>query len=69
MCHELSDCPAATLGAWANRMLCGKCSRESVYSDKPCAHCGNTFAKPGGAHWQVSSSASNPISLTLALAL
>ena len=51
-CHELSDCPAAALGAWANRMLCGKCSRESAYSDKPCAHCGNTFAKPGGAHWQ-----------------
>ena len=22
------------------------------YSDKPCEHCGNTFTKSGGAHWQ-----------------
>ena len=33
-------------------MLCGKCSREMAYSDQPCVHCGNTFTKPGGAHWQ-----------------
>ena len=33
-------------------MLCGKCSREMPYSDHPCQHCGNTFTKPGGAHWQ-----------------
>lgn len=52
ICHEQSDCPAASLGAWANRMVCGKCSREMPYSDKPCEHCGNTFTKPGGAHWQ-----------------
>ena len=32
-------------------MLCGKCSREMPYSDQPCDHCGNTFTKPGGAHW------------------
>ena len=51
VCHEQSDCPAAGLGAWANRMLCGKCSREMPYSDQPCDHCGNTFTKPGGAHW------------------
>ena len=52
VCHDASDCPAAQLGVWANRMLCGKCSREMPYSDKPCAHCGNTFTRPGGAHWQ-----------------
>ena len=52
VCHEASDCPAASMGVWATRMLCGKCSRESAYSDTPCAHCGNTFCKPGGAHWQ-----------------
>ena len=45
-CHEASDCPAAALGVWASRMLCGKCSREMPYSDQPCAHCGNTFCKP-----------------------
>ena len=28
VCHEASDCPAAALGVWATRMLCGKCSRE-----------------------------------------
>ena len=22
------------------------------YSDSPCQHCGNTFCKPGSAHWQ-----------------
>jgi uncharacterized CHY-type Zn-finger protein len=53
VCHEASDCPAASLGVWASRMLCGKCSREMPYADSaPCAHCGNTFTKPGGAHWQ-----------------
>ena len=52
MCHAASDCPAADLGAWANRMLCGKCSKEMPYSDKPCDSCGNTFHGPGGAHWQ-----------------
>ncbi|KAL1499891.1 hypothetical protein AB1Y20_012574 [Prymnesium parvum] len=52
VCHAASDCPAADQGVWANRMLCGKCSRELPYSDTPCPHCGNTFAKPGGAHWQ-----------------
>jgi uncharacterized CHY-type Zn-finger protein len=51
-CHAESDCPAAEQGVWANRMLCGKCSREMAYSDTPCTHCGNTFTKPGGAHWQ-----------------
>ena len=47
VCHEESDCPAASLGVWASRMLCGKCSREMPYADTtPCAHCGNTFCKP-----------------------
>ena len=52
VCHAASDCPAAEQGVWATRMLCGKCSRELPYSDSPCPHCGNTFTKPGGAHWQ-----------------
>ena len=52
VCHEASDCPAAALGVWATRMLCGKCSREMPYADTPCTHCGNTFTRPGGAHWQ-----------------
>ena len=51
-CHEQSDCPAKDLGVWANRMLCGKRSREMPYSDQPCADCGNTFVRPGGTHWQ-----------------
>jgi len=33
-------------------MLCGKCSREMPYSDRPCSSCGNTFTRPGGGHWQ-----------------
>ena len=33
-------------------MLCGKCSREGPYSDRPCQFCGNTYTKPAGAHWQ-----------------
>ena len=32
-------------------MVCGKCSRESAYSNAPCVHCGNAFAPSGGAHW------------------
>eukprot|EP00965_Chrysotila_dentata_P065140 2159421-Pleurochrysis_carterae.AAC.2 len=26
--------------------------RLQAYSDKPCEHCGNTYTKPSGAHWQ-----------------
>ena len=53
-CHAASDCPAAAAGqaVWATRMLCGKCSREMPYSDRPCSSCGNTFTRPGGGHWQ-----------------
>ena len=51
VCHEASDCPAAAMGVWATRMICGKCSREMPYSDAPCAHCGNVFAHQSAAHW------------------
>ena len=30
-CHEASDCPAASMGVWASRMICGKCSRSAMY--------------------------------------
>lgn len=48
VCHGESDCPAAAMGVWATRMLCGKCARESAYSDRPCEHCGNSYARPAG---------------------
>ena len=52
MCHEASDCPVASEGVWATRMICGKCSREGPYSDRPCEHCGNSYINKAGAHWQ-----------------
>lgn len=53
-CHAESECPAAQAGdaVWATRLLCGKCSREHPYSDKPCDACGNSYTVPGGGHWQ-----------------
>eukprot|EP01136_Pigoraptor_vietnamica_P009735 Opistho-1_new@3124 len=38
MCHEANK-PDAHEMAWANRMICGFCSKEQSYSNKPCS-CG-----------------------------
>eukprot|EP00931_Biecheleriopsis_adriatica_P019932 TRINITY_DN13446_c1_g2_i2.p1 TRINITY_DN13446_c1_g2~~TRINITY_DN13446_c1_g2_i2.p1 ORF type:complete len:686 (-),score=211.33 TRINITY_DN13446_c1_g2_i2:28-2085(-) len=51
-CHVESECPAAALGAHANRMICGKCSMEQSYSPaRPCEKCGFTMQAKGSSHW------------------
>mmetsp|Transcript_2554 Transcript_2554/g.7579 ORF Transcript_2554/g.7579 Transcript_2554/m.7579 type:complete len:715 (+) Transcript_2554:108-2252(+) len=51
-CHLESSCPAAALGAHANRMICGKCSMEQSYSAaRPCEKCGFIMMARGSSHW------------------
>lgn len=48
-CHdEATDHPFE----WATRMLCGFCSREQPFSQKPCIHCGTAQVKERTAHWE-----------------
>ncbi|XP_053993343.1 uncharacterized protein LOC128884196 isoform X2 [Hylaeus volcanicus] len=36
---------------WANRMICGHCSREQQYSNKPCV-CGGSLQQGKSSHWE-----------------
>eukprot|EP00927_Polykrikos_kofoidii_P018486 TRINITY_DN18575_c1_g1_i2.p1 TRINITY_DN18575_c1_g1~~TRINITY_DN18575_c1_g1_i2.p1 ORF type:complete len:709 (-),score=163.15 TRINITY_DN18575_c1_g1_i2:256-2382(-) len=52
-CHMESNCPAAGLGAHANRMICGKCSMEQRYDPASlCEKCGFTMGAISSSHWQ-----------------
>ncbi|KAL1920992.1 uncharacterized protein VTP21DRAFT_11627 [Calcarisporiella thermophila] len=44
ICHDEAE---DHTNEFANRMICGFCSREQPYSQKPCASCGNEFARAG----------------------
>lgn len=39
---------------WANRMICGHCSREQRYSPHPCQFCGTVLTKHAsrGGFWE-----------------
>lgn len=38
---------------YANRMICGYCCKEQVYSvEKPCVLCGGAMTKKTGTHWE-----------------
>jgi len=39
---------------WANRMICGYCSREQAFSNKPCGFCGNILGGSSAAktYWE-----------------
>jgi len=51
-CHIESACPAAALGAFATRQICGKCSMEQTYSPaRPCEKCGFSMQAKGSSHW------------------
>ena len=41
------------MGVWANRMICGQCSKEQGYSpDKPCSGCGFKMGQGGSkSNW------------------
>jgi len=59
-CHAESGCPAASLGAHASRMICGKCSMEQSYSPvAPCEKCGFIMRARGGPHWDDGSGTRN----------
>jgi len=51
VCHDLKESHEAQ---WANRMVCGYCSVEQPYANKPCKACeGNvTGSSAGKIHWE-----------------
>lgn len=66
VCHEKSDCPAASVGVWANRMICGQCSREQPFSpDAPCRGCGFKMGRGGSkSHWNAGGGMRDPSRLS-----
>ena len=52
-CHAGSDCAAAGDNVWADRMICGQCSREQRFSaSAPCESCGFKMGQGGSkSHW------------------
>eukprot|EP00050_Salpingoeca_kvevrii_P018921 m.80095 g.80095 ORF g.80095 m.80095 type:complete len:292 (-) comp8198_c2_seq1:19-894(-) len=62
LCHQLSDCPHEN--TLANRMICGKCSREQNDSSKPCAFCGFHMGRKNIAHWEGGQGARNTAALS-----
>ena len=52
-CHASSDCAMAGDNVWADRMICGQCSREQRFSaSAPCESCGFKMGQGGSkSHW------------------
>jgi len=49
-CHEAAE---DHVNEWANRMICGWCSREQNYSVESCAFCGRSvIGKRGKGYWE-----------------
>ncbi|OUM69582.1 hypothetical protein PIROE2DRAFT_23001, partial [Piromyces sp. E2] len=48
VCHDLHSDHESK---WANRMICGFCSKEQPFSDKDCS-CGKSLTKKAVSHWE-----------------
>jgi len=48
VCHDLHSDHESK---WANRMICGYCSKEQPFSDKDCS-CGKSLTKKAVSHWE-----------------
>ncbi|KXX83338.1 hypothetical protein MMYC01_200053 [Madurella mycetomatis] len=52
-CDRCHDAAEDHLNEWANRMICGWCSREQNYSVESCAFCGRSvIGKRGKGYWE-----------------
>eukprot|EP01117_Protostelium_nocturnum_P014401 TRINITY_DN5479_c0_g1_i2.p1 TRINITY_DN5479_c0_g1~~TRINITY_DN5479_c0_g1_i2.p1 ORF type:complete len:188 (+),score=39.71 TRINITY_DN5479_c0_g1_i2:65-628(+) len=49
LCHEENNMDGHDM-KWANKMLCGYCSKEQPFSSKPCS-CGADLTGTGGTHY------------------
>ncbi len=51
ICHEEQN-PDGHAIIWANRMICGECSREQPFSnERPCSNCGSMTTPIAKAHF------------------
>ncbi|KAK4241491.1 hypothetical protein C8A03DRAFT_12227 [Achaetomium macrosporum] len=52
-CDKCHDAAEEHVNEWANRMVCGWCSREQRYSVESCAFCGRSvIGKRGKGYWE-----------------
>ncbi|KAK3939093.1 hypothetical protein QBC46DRAFT_388808 [Diplogelasinospora grovesii] len=52
-CDRCHDAAEDHVNEWANRMICGWCSREQNYSVESCAFCGRSvIGKRGKGYWE-----------------
>jgi len=51
-CEKCHDEVADHEVEWANRMICGYCSKEQIFSNKPCMGCGAAQFKARTSHWE-----------------
>ncbi|KAK0739108.1 hypothetical protein B0T21DRAFT_409487 [Apiosordaria backusii] len=52
-CDKCHDAAEEHINEWANRMICGWCSREQNYSVESCAFCGRSvIGKRGSGFWE-----------------
>lgn len=52
-CDKCHDAAEEHINEWANRMICGWCSREQNYSVESCAFCGRSvIGKRGSGYWE-----------------
>lgn len=52
-CDVCHDTQSDHDNEWANRMVCGYCSREQTFSTKPCNKCGHSLTATRTANWEV----------------
>eukprot|EP00388_Colpodella_angusta_P045102 GDKK01064979.1.p1 GENE.GDKK01064979.1~~GDKK01064979.1.p1 ORF type:complete len:822 (+),score=212.25 GDKK01064979.1:61-2526(+) len=59
-CHDQKmDHPAE----WANKMICGHCSREQPFTQKACIHCGDTLSRANTTFWEGGKGCRNPFAM------
>jgi len=51
-CEKCHDEKSDHKWEWANRHICGKCSKEQNVSQKICVKCGSTFVRKKTAFWE-----------------
>ncbi len=61
-CDKCHDGAEDHINEWANRMICGWCSREQNYNPESCSFCGRSvIGKRGNGYWEGGKGTRNPL--------
>lgn len=64
-CHDLSEAGRQHPQEFANRMICGWCSREQYYRPEDCGSCGKSLVgKRGRGFWEGGTGTRDPVKLS-----